>query len=106
MVTVAGQPETHHLGIDVGTPFQCIIKGFNDQNTAALNVESTLKLAQSITIPVIASGGITNMDDIRALCAVSDEGIMGAITGRALYEGSLDLAAAQKLADDLCGTQE
>jgi phosphoribosylformimino-5-aminoimidazole carboxamide ribotide isomerase len=45
------------------------------------------------------------MDDIRALCAVSDEGIMGAITGRALYEGALDLAAAQKLADELCGTQ-
>jgi phosphoribosylformimino-5-aminoimidazole carboxamide ribotide isomerase len=69
-------------------------------------VESTVKLAQSISIPVIASGGITNMNDIRALCEVSDEGIMGAITGRALYEGTLDLAAAQKLADELCGMQE
>jgi phosphoribosylformimino-5-aminoimidazole carboxamide ribotide isomerase len=45
------------------------------------------------------------MEDIRALCAVSDEGIMGAITGRALYEGALDLAAAQKLADELCAKQ-
>jgi phosphoribosylformimino-5-aminoimidazole carboxamide ribotide isomerase len=44
------------------------------------------------------------MDDIRALCGVTDEGIMGAITGRALYEGSLDLAEAQKLADELCDT--
>ena len=55
-------------------------------------------------IPVIASGGITNIDDIRALCAVADEGIIGAITGRAIYEGMLDLAEAQKLADELCGT--
>ncbi|MGD8483305.1 MAG: 1-(5-phosphoribosyl)-5-[(5-phosphoribosylamino)methylideneamino]imidazole-4-carboxamide isomerase [Thioalkalispiraceae bacterium] len=68
-----------------------------------VNVESTVKLAQAITIPVIASGGITNMDDIRALCAVADEGIMGAITGRAIYEGTLDFAEAQKLADELTG---
>ena len=49
----------------------------------------------------IASGGITNLDDIKALCAVEAEGIMGAITGRAIYEGKLDFAAAQKLADEL-----
>jgi phosphoribosylformimino-5-aminoimidazole carboxamide ribotide isomerase len=67
-----------------------------------VNVDSTVALAQSITIPVIASGGITDIEDIRALCAVSEEGIMGAITGRAIYEGTLDLAAAQKLADELC----
>jgi len=66
-----------------------------------VNIESTVKLAQAITIPVIASGGITNLDDIRALCAVQEEGIMGAITGRAIYEGSLDFAEAQTLADDL-----
>jgi phosphoribosylformimino-5-aminoimidazole carboxamide ribotide isomerase len=52
---------------------------------------------------VIASGGITTIDDIRALCAVTDEGIIGAITGRALYEGTLDLAEGQQLADELCG---
>jgi len=63
-----------------------------------VNVEATVKLAQSIRIPVIASGGITNMDDIKALCAVQDEGIMGAITGRAIYEGSLDFQEAQKYA--------
>jgi phosphoribosylformimino-5-aminoimidazole carboxamide ribotide isomerase len=70
-----------------------------------VNVDSTVELAQAIHIPVIASGGITNIDDIRALCEVHEEGIMGAITGRAIYEGTLDLAAAQKLADELCATQ-
>jgi phosphoribosylformimino-5-aminoimidazole carboxamide ribotide isomerase len=52
---------------------------------------------------VIASGGITNLDDIRKLCAIADSGVMGAITGRALYEGTLDFAEAQKLADKLSG---
>jgi len=65
-----------------------------------------VELAQAVHIPVIASGGITNIDDIRALCAVSDEGIMGAITGRAIYEGTLDLAEAQQLADELCATPQ
>lgn len=72
-----------------------------DGMMSGVNVESTVKLAQAITIPVIASGGITNLDDIRALCAVADTGIMGAITGRAIYEGTLDFAAGQKLADEL-----
>jgi len=74
-----------------------------DGMMTGVNVESTLKLAQAITIPVIASGGITNMDDIRALCEVANEGIMGAITGRAIYEGTLDFAEGQKLADELTG---
>lgn len=65
-----------------------------------LNLESTLELARAMTIPVIASGGITNMDDIRALCEVSDEGIQAAITGRAIYEGTLDFEDAQKFADE------
>jgi phosphoribosylformimino-5-aminoimidazole carboxamide ribotide isomerase len=66
-----------------------------------VNVEATVKLAQSINIPVIASGGITNLDDVRNLCAYEQEGITAAITGRAIYEGTLDFAAGQKLADDL-----
>lgn len=66
-----------------------------------VNVEATVRLANSISIPVIASGGITNLDDIRKLCEVADVGISGAITGRALYEGALDFAQAQKLADEL-----
>jgi phosphoribosylformimino-5-aminoimidazole carboxamide ribotide isomerase len=68
-----------------------------------VNVEATVKLAQSINIPVIASGGITSIDDISALCKVADDGIIGAITGRAIYEGTLDFAEGQKLADELCG---
>jgi len=66
-----------------------------------VNIDATVKLAQSVRIPVIASGGITNMDDIRKLCEVQDEGIIGAITGRAIYEGTLDLSEAQSLADSL-----
>lgn len=66
-----------------------------------VNVESTVELAREIRIPVIASGGITNIDDVRALCAVADEGIMGAITGRAIYEGTLDFAEGQALSDKL-----
>lgn len=64
-----------------------------------VNVDSTVELAQSIGIPVIASGGITTIEDIRALCEVADKGIIGAITGRAIYEGTLDLVEAQKLAN-------
>ncbi|MBS3964606.1 MAG: 1-(5-phosphoribosyl)-5-[(5-phosphoribosylamino)methylideneamino]imidazole-4-carboxamide isomerase [Methylomonas sp.] len=63
-----------------------------------VNVEATVRLAQAITIPVIASGGITNIDDIRALGAVAHEGIVGAITGRAIYEGTLDFADGARLA--------
>ena len=64
-----------------------------------VNVEATLKLAQALSIPVIASGGLTGLDDVKRLCEVEGEGIVGAITGRAIYEGRLDFAAAQKLAD-------
>lgn len=68
-----------------------------------VNVEATVALAKAIRIPVIASGGITNLEDIRRLCAVADEGIIGAITGRAIYEGTLDFAEAQRLSDEMCG---
>ena len=65
-----------------------------------VNVEATVAMAQASSIPVIASGGITNLDDIRALNAVASQGITGAITGRAIYEGSLDVAEAQQLCDE------
>jgi phosphoribosylformimino-5-aminoimidazole carboxamide ribotide isomerase len=64
-----------------------------------VNVEATVRLAQAISIPVIASGGVSTLDDIKALCAVEKEGIMGAIIGRALYDGAIDLTAAQQIAD-------
>ncbi len=66
-----------------------------------VNIEDTRRLAAAISIPVIASGGIANLEDIRALCAVADVGVQGAITGRALYEGKLTLREAQRLADEL-----
>ena len=64
-----------------------------------LNVESTVELAGSIHIPVIASGGVTDENDIRRLCECDEEGIIGVIVGRALYEGTIELEHAQALAD-------
>lgn len=75
-----------------------------DGMLSGVNVEATAALARSIHIPVIASGGIRNLDDIRALSAVSGDGVVGAITGRAIYEGELDFRQAQALADELAGT--
>jgi phosphoribosylformimino-5-aminoimidazole carboxamide ribotide isomerase len=73
-----------------------------DGMMTGVNVEATLRLANSISIPVIASGGISSLDDIKSVCGIADSGIVGAIVGRALYEGTLDFNAAQKLADELC----
>ncbi|MDX8379785.1 MAG: 1-(5-phosphoribosyl)-5-[(5-phosphoribosylamino)methylideneamino]imidazole-4-carboxamide isomerase [Gallionella sp.] len=72
-----------------------------DGMLSGVNIEATVELARPLRTPVIASGGITNLDDVRRLCAVETEGITGAITGRAIYEGALDFAAAQALADEL-----
>ena len=77
-----------------------------DGMLSGVNVEATVRLARALRIPVIASGGITDMRDIDALCAVEDEGILGAITGRAIYEGTLDFSAAQARADELNGVTE
>ncbi|RCX07830.1 1-(5-phosphoribosyl)-5-[(5-phosphoribosylamino)methylideneamino]imidazole-4-carboxamide isomerase [Extensimonas vulgaris] len=72
-----------------------------DGMLTGINIEATVKLAQALTIPVIASGGLSGMDDIEKLCAVQDEGIEGVICGRAIYTGALDFAAAQARADAL-----
>ena len=72
-----------------------------DGMMSGVNVEATQKLAEAVNIPIIASGGLTNLDDVRALCAAAGSGIAGAITGRAIYEGSIDFAQAQQLADSL-----
>ena len=74
-----------------------------DGMLSGINIEATVKLAQALSIPVIASGGLTNMQDIEALCAVADQGIEGVICGRAIYSGDLDFAAAQVRADELQG---
>jgi phosphoribosylformimino-5-aminoimidazole carboxamide ribotide isomerase len=62
-----------------------------------VNVESTVRIAQEVHIPIIASGGVSSLDDIRALIAVEEEGIEGVIIGRALYEGSVDFGEALAL---------
>jgi len=67
-----------------------------------VNVEATVRLAQAVNIPVIASGGVTSIADIERLCAVSAEGVAGVVIGRALYEGGLDLAQAQAHVDTHC----
>ena len=97
---------SHHDVIDMAQKFEehgveAIIYTdiARDGMMQGVNVEATAKLARAINIPVIASGGITNMDDINALGAVAEDGIMGAITGRAIYEGTLDFAAAEKIAE-------
>ena len=72
-----------------------------DGMMSGVNLEATVELARAVHIPVIASGGISSLDDVRELCAVAGEGVMGAITGRAIYEGTLDFAEGQKLADEL-----
>lgn len=72
-----------------------------DGMLSGVNIEATVKLAQHVRIPIIASGGVTDLRDIEALCAVEEEGIEGAILGRSLYEGTLDFAAAQEMADEL-----
>ena len=71
-----------------------------------VNVEATVNMARASSIPVVASGGITNIEDIRALAAVAHEGVCGAITGRAIYEGTLDVSEAQQLSDSLTGVAD
>jgi phosphoribosylformimino-5-aminoimidazole carboxamide ribotide isomerase len=75
-----------------------------DGMMTGINIEATLKLAQALKTPVIASGGLNSLKDIEAICAkLVPEGIIGAIAGRALYEGTIDLKAAQAAADKALG---
>ena len=68
-----------------------------DGMMTGVNIDATVKLARELTVPVIASGGLNDLDDVKRLMAVEDEGIMGAITGRAIYEGKLDFKKALEL---------
>jgi len=74
-----------------------------DGMMGGVNIEATVKLAQSVSIPIIASGGVHDIKDVEALCKVRDEGIEGVICGRSIYEGTLDLKKAQARADKLTG---
>ena len=70
------------------------------------NVEATAALANATSIPVIASGGIHNLGDIQTLLDTTTPGIIGAITGRAIYEGTLDVAVAQALCDEYAASNK
>ena len=101
---------TGHEVVDLAKKFQDYgVEGViytdigRDGMLSGINIEATVKLAQALTIPVIASGGLSNMADIDRLCAVQDQGIQGVICGRAIYSGDLDFAAAQARADELNG---
>ncbi len=73
-----------------------------DGMLSGVNVAATAQLASSVGIPVIASGGISDLSDIRNLLAVRDAGILGAIAGKSLYEGTLDMTTALQLINDTC----
>ncbi len=72
-----------------------------DGMLTGVNVDATLRLARELRVPVIASGGLTSVEDIKALCKIESEGINGVITGRAIYQGTLDFKKAQAEADKL-----
>jgi len=72
-----------------------------DGMLSGINIDATVKLAQALTIPVIASGGLAGIADIEKLCAVENEGVEGVICGRAIYTGDLDFTSAQARADQL-----
>jgi phosphoribosylformimino-5-aminoimidazole carboxamide ribotide isomerase len=74
-----------------------------DGMLGGVNIEATVRLAQGLTVPVIASGGVTSLQDIERLCEVQHEGIEAAIVGRAIYEGALDFSEAQAHADAIGG---
>ncbi len=77
-----------------------------DGMLAGVNVEATVKLARALRIPVIASGGLTDIEDVKALCEVESEGITAVITGRAIYQGTIDFKQAQAAADELGKARE
>lgn len=109
MVAINGWAEvTNHNVIELAKRFE------NDGVTAIIytdigrdgmmqgvNIEATQELAKALSIPIIASGGITNLDDITKLASIETDGVIGAITGRAIYEGTLDFKEGQTLSDNL-----
>jgi phosphoribosylformimino-5-aminoimidazole carboxamide ribotide isomerase len=99
---------SHHDVIDIAQRFEqdgvaAIVYTdiSRDGMMVGVNVEDTVKLASAVHVPVIASGGVTSLEDIRALCGVAEEGVTGVIIGRALYEGTIDLRSAQALVEEL-----
>ncbi len=104
---------TRHDVVDLGKKFQDYgVESIlytdigRDGMLTGINMEATLKLARELRIPVMASGGLTSLADIEALCAVESEGVTAVITGRAIYQGTLEFKQAQALADKLGKPQE
>jgi phosphoribosylformimino-5-aminoimidazole carboxamide ribotide isomerase len=99
---------TGHEVVDLARKFQDYgVEGViytdigRDGMLTGINIDATVKLARSLTIPVFASGGLAGMHDIDSLCAVEYEGVEGVICGRSIYSGALDFTAAQRRADEL-----
>ena len=99
---------TGHEVVDLARKFQDYgVEGViytdigRDGMLSGINIDATVKLAQALTIPVIASGGLSHMSDIDQLCAIEAQGVTGVICGRAIYSGELDFASAQARADAL-----
>ena len=99
---------TGHEVVDLALKFQDYgVEGViytdigRDGMLTGINIDATVKLAQALTIPVFASGGLAGIADIEKLCAVEDEGIEGVICGRSIYTGALDFSKAQARADEL-----
>src|SRR5476651_985586 len=99
---------TGHEVVDLALKFQDYgVEGViytdigRDGMLTGINIDATVKLAQALTIPVIASGGLADMADIDKLCAVESEGVEGVICGRSIYTGALDFTLAQTRADEL-----
>ena len=99
---------TGHEVVDLARKFQDYgVEGViytdigRDGMLSGINIDATVKLAQALTIPVIASGGLSRMSDIEQLCAIEAQGVTGVICGRAIYSGELDFASAQARADVL-----
>jgi len=99
---------SHHKAVDVakrlesdGVAAIIYTNISRDGMMQGVDLESTVELAREVHIPIIASGGITSLEDIKSLCQFEQEGIIGAVIGRALYEGGIDFVQAQRLADEL-----
>ena len=99
---------TGHEVVDLALKFQDYgVEGViytdigRDGMLTGINIDATVKLAQALTIPVFASGGLAGIADIEKLCAVEEEGVEGVICGRSIYTGALDFAKAQTRADEL-----
>lgn len=106
MVAVEGWSQTSRTrAVDLARKFEsCGVAAINftdihrDGMQTGPNIEETAALADAVSIPIVASGGVSSLQDIQNLLAVEHRGVTGVITGKALYEGTLDLREALRMA--------